>query len=136
MRAFIVLAMLVGLLPGCVTTGSKYAASVSPLKVDFAFDGGGCLTSGPSPEIHVVGVPTGTKQLKARMVDLDSVGYNHGGGSIVYAGGNRIPAGALSSYKGPCPPAGQSHTYEITVQALDAQGVVIGEGKARSLHSR
>jgi len=58
------------------------------------------------------------------MVDKVVPTYPHGGGIIAYTGKSEIPAEAFS-YKGPCPPKGQQHTYEWTVHALDKNGKVV-----------
>jgi phosphatidylethanolamine-binding protein (PEBP) family uncharacterized protein len=55
------------------------------------------------------------------MIDRDVPTYPHGGGTVTYGGKDQIPAGAFS-YKGPCPPSGQQHTHEWTVQALGQDG--------------
>ena len=81
-----------------------------------------CSTS--SPAFIVSEVPTGTVRLAFKMVDKVVPTYPHGGGIIAYTGKSEIPAGAFS-YKGPCPPKGQQHTYEWTVHALDKNGKVV-----------
>ena len=58
------------------------------------------------------------------LVDKNVPSYPHGGGTIAYDGGREILAGAFS-FKGPCPPSGQQHAYEWTVQALDSSGRAI-----------
>ncbi len=73
-----------------------------------------------SPPITLSGVPAGTAKLAMRMADQNSP-YNHGGGEIAYKGQAALPYGAFR-YKGPCPPAGRTHFYKITVTALDAAG--------------
>src|ERR1035438_10393327 len=80
--------------------------------------------SSSSPAFIVSEVPTGTVQLVFKMVDKAVPTYPHGGGIIAYTGNSEIPAGAFS-YKGPCPPKGQQHTYEWTVHALDKNGKVV-----------
>jgi phosphatidylethanolamine-binding protein (PEBP) family uncharacterized protein len=80
--------------------------------------------SSSSPAFNVSDVPTGTARLAFKMVDKNVPSYTHGGGTIAYDGGREIPAGAFS-FKGPCPPSGQQHTYEWTVQALDSSGRAI-----------
>jgi phosphatidylethanolamine-binding protein (PEBP) family uncharacterized protein len=81
--------------------------------------------SSRSPAFSVSDVPAETARLAFKMVDRDVPSYPHGGGTVAYRGQNEIPAGAFS-YKGPCPPSGQQHTYEWTVQALDRDGKAIG----------
>lgn len=81
-----------------------------------------------SPPMKVSGVPKGTVKLKFKMVDLNVPSYPHGGGTVKYSGKNSLPYGAFR-YKGPCPP--EPHTYQFTVQALDAKGKVLGTAKAK-----
>ena len=121
------------LLAACQTTGGTSggaqtpAAAKAPLDVGFSWAGTTACSSKP-PAFVVKGVPEGTTRLRFRMTDLDVPTYNHGGGTVSYSGGSEIPAGAFS-YTGPCPPVG-SHDYRFTVQALNADGAVIGEGSA------
>jgi phosphatidylethanolamine-binding protein (PEBP) family uncharacterized protein len=82
-----------------------------------------------SPAFTVSEVPTGTVRLAFKMVDKDVPTYPHGGGIIAYTSKSEISAGAFS-YKGPCPPKGQQHTYEWTVQALDKEGKVVASTTA------
>ena len=80
--------------------------------------------SSSSPAFIVSEVPTDTVRLAFKMVDKDVPSYPHGGGIIAYTDKSEIPAGAFS-YKGPCPPKGQQHFYQWTVQALDRNGKVV-----------
>ena len=82
-----------------------------------------------SPAFTLSDVPTETAQLAFRMIDREVPTYPHGGGTVPYHGKGEIPAGAFS-YKGPCPPSGQQHAYEWTVQALDRNGKAIGSATA------
>jgi len=92
-----------------------------------------CGTGNPSviasPAFKVGAVPKGTRSLRFLMTDLDARGYYHGGGSAAYSGKGTVPAGAFR-YKGPCPPGG-AHTYQWSVEALDAGGKVLASGSAR-----
>lgn len=81
-----------------------------------------------SPPISLSGVPAGTKKLRFRMVDLNAPSYPHGGGTVAYAGKNSLPYGAFR-YTGPCPPS--PHTYQFSVDALDASGKVLASARAR-----
>src|SRR5208283_69851 len=81
--------------------------------------------SSSSPAFNVSDVPTGTTRLAFKMVDQNVPSYPHGGGTVSYDGAREITAGAFS-YKGPCPPSGQQHTYEWTVRALNKNGKVLG----------
>jgi phosphatidylethanolamine-binding protein (PEBP) family uncharacterized protein len=82
-----------------------------------------------SPAFVVSEVPSGTAQLVFKMVDKDVPTYPHGGGSITFTGNSEIHAGAFS-YRGPCPPSGQQHVYEWTVQALDGKGKALASTTA------
>ena len=119
------------LLAACQTTGGTSggtqapAAAKVPLDVDFSWAGTTACTSKP-PAFVVKGAPEGTTRLRFRMTDLDAPAYHHGGGTVAYSGATEIPAGAFS-YTGPCPPTG-SHDYRWLVQALNADGTVVGEG--------
>jgi hypothetical protein len=85
--------------------------------------------SARSPAFTLSDVPTETARLAFKMIDRDAPTYPHGGGTVPYRGKDEIPTGAFS-YKGPCPPSGQQHTYEWTVQALDRNGKPIGSATA------
>lgn len=85
--------------------------------------------SSSSPAFIVSDVPAGTARLAFKMVDKNVPSYPHGGGTIAYDDAREIPTGAFS-YKGPCPPSGQRHTYEWTVQALDGNGKAIASTTA------
>lgn len=81
-----------------------------------------------SPPISLSAVPKGTAKLRFKMVDRNVPDYPHGGGTVAYDGKNALPYGAFR-YRGPCPPS--PHTYEISVDALDAKGTVLGSARAR-----
>jgi phosphatidylethanolamine-binding protein (PEBP) family uncharacterized protein len=80
--------------------------------------------SSSSPAFVVSDVPAATARLAFKLIDKNMPTYPHGGGTLSYNGGREIPAGAFS-YKGPCPPSGQQHTYEWTVRALDKNGKIL-----------
>ena len=88
--------------------------------------GDACATR--SPAFRLSAVPRGTKKLSFFMKDLQAPGYRHGGGRVTYTG-PRVARGAFS-YRGPCPPAGQTHNYVWTVKALDASGKVLARASA------
>ncbi|HEY3639977.1 MAG TPA: phospholipid-binding protein [Xanthobacteraceae bacterium] len=102
------------------------AATAMSLKFSWA---GYRACSSRSPAFGVSDVPGETARLAFKMVDKEVPTYPHGGGTVAYRGKGEIPAGAFS-YKGPCPPSGQQHTYEWTVQALDRDGKAIGSATA------
>ena len=112
------------MLAGCV--GAKRADNFQAMTLDYDLIGG---LSSPNPEIKLTNVPPGTAFLKVTMRDHHRPNFNHGGGTIAYDGSGRVPEGSLQSYRGPQPPGGEVHRYEIKVQALNAdQSQVLGEG--------
>ena len=117
---------------GCATTGLQIPKDAAELTVDFSWEGIAAC-SHESPEIRVAGVPEGTTELRVKLKDVDVPAWNHGGGKVAHDGSGVIPAGALKiGYNGPCPPSGR-HKYEFSVMALDAEGAIIGFGKARQV---
>jgi phosphatidylethanolamine-binding protein (PEBP) family uncharacterized protein len=85
--------------------------------------------SGPSPAFTISGAPAGTASLRFAMRDRNAPDYNHGGGTVAFAGG-RVAQGAIS-YRGPCPPGGETHLYVWTIEALDASGKVLATTTAQ-----
>ena len=79
--------------------------------------------SGPSPAFTVSGAPAGTASLRFAMRDQNVPDYNHGGGTVPFSGG-KVAQGAIS-YRGPCPPGGETHVYIWTIEALDGSGKVL-----------
>lgn len=120
-------ALLVFLIAGCATI--KISPDAVDIGVEFTWQNTKACSI-KSPEIIVTNVPPETKIFKVALTDIDVPSWNHGGGKIDNDGTGVIPAGSLKSgYNGPCPPSG-SHRYEFSVKAVDADGVVIGIGKA------
>jgi phosphatidylethanolamine-binding protein (PEBP) family uncharacterized protein len=110
--------------------GAAVIFSAGALAMNLSFDWGPtapCFDP-KSPPIKLGDVPDGTKELRFKMVDLDAPHFDHGGGTVKYAGKDSLPYGTFQ-YKGPCPPS--PHTYEISIEALDAGGNVLAEAKAR-----
>ncbi|WP_246794980.1 YbhB/YbcL family Raf kinase inhibitor-like protein [Burkholderia perseverans] len=106
------------------------------------YGGFGCHGKNVSPRISWTHVPRGTKSLVVTMFDPDAptggLGWTHWeianlppSVSVLEKGASghpeRLPAGAIetltdfgeSRYGGPCPPAGETHRYVVTVSALD-----------------
>lgn len=104
------------------------AAPASAMGLSFSWGPTKQCFDGKSPPMQVTGVPKGTKKLRFAMVDLNAPSYPHGGGTVVWAGKGAIPYGAFR-YKGPCPPS--RHTYQFTVEALDAAGKVLAKARAK-----
>lgn len=85
--------------------------------------------SNVSPPITVNNIPEETKYLRVSMVDLDLFRMDHGGCEVPYTGLKTISEGAILPFLGPCP--SETHSYEITVQALSAdKKLILGHGKA------
>ncbi|WP_420960081.1 phospholipid-binding protein [Brucella sp. IR073] len=108
--------------------GSAHAADMS---VSFEWGPTKKCFDPKSPPFKLASVPAETKTLEFRMVDMNALAYNHGGGKLPYNGQAAVPYGAFR-YQGPCPPSG-SHTYSWTVKALDAKGKVLATAKARKM---
>ena len=114
---------------GCV--GGKRADNNSQaMEISFEWNGNAGSLSSPNPEIFVKNVPPGTAFMDVRMRDLNNP-YDHGGGIVKYDGSGVIPAGSLSKYRGPQPPANAVHTYKFFVKALgEDKSTVLGEASA------
>jgi phosphatidylethanolamine-binding protein (PEBP) family uncharacterized protein len=128
----VILAALIVLVAGCAShpDAIKIPGDAATITVDFSWEGIDACTH-DSPEIRLSKVPDGTEELRVRLKDVDLPEGNHGGGNLKHDGSGIIPAGALQlGYNGPCPP-GVRHTYELSVMAVNAEGVIIGFGKAR-----
>jgi phosphatidylethanolamine-binding protein (PEBP) family uncharacterized protein len=80
-----------------------------------------------SPAFDLSGVPAGTKKLRFTMTDLNVPSFHHGGATIAYRGG-QVRKGAIH-YTGPCPPGGEHHRYQWTIEALDAAGKAMATTK-------
>ena len=110
-------------LAGCNAGGSPPAANLPSLNVAFKWCGSG------SPAFTIGKIPADAKTLRFKLVDRDVPTWNHGGGEVLAAAS--VPCGAITgAYNGPNPPAGQVHTYEWTVTALNASGAAVAVGTA------
>lgn len=82
-----------------------------------------------NPRFELTDVPAGTQFIRFKMVDLNYPSFDHGGGTVAYAGQTVIEPGAFT-YKSPCPPNGQ-HKYQWTATAQTKKsGGKIGAAKA------
>ncbi|TPW29855.1 phospholipid-binding protein [Pararhizobium mangrovi] len=88
-----------------------------------------------SPPIHLSDVPEKAARIDFVLHDLDAPDFHHGGGSLRYHGRAEVPYGAFR-YKGPCPPEGTRHTYELVATAHGAGGEVLATAMARQPYSR
>lgn len=120
-------ALMLAVLAGC----QSIPVAKDAAKIELSFEWPANATCfGHSPAFKVGNVPKETKYLVFNMKDFNA-NFRHGGGTAEYTGGNTIPEGALKDYQGPCPPMGAKHTYQFTVQALNAQkNLILGEGVA------
>jgi hypothetical protein len=100
--------------------GDRSYAQIPGFSVDVTWAGSKACFDPQSPPFALSGIPSGTRQLRFTMTDLDAPNFVHGGGSVAYDGQRLIPRGAFS-YRGPCPPQGQ-HRYQWRVDAEDAAG--------------
>lgn len=118
--------LAITLLSACSSIPVVKDASKLDVSVEWTDKSGCSLTS---PPIRIKNAPKETKFIDVYMVDLNMPSFRHGGGMVAYDGSGLIAEGALSSFKGPCPP-GTTHTYEFTVDALNAdKSLIVGQGK-------
>jgi phosphatidylethanolamine-binding protein (PEBP) family uncharacterized protein len=104
-----------------------YPVAASAMDISFEWGPTKKCFDPKSPPISLSDVPKDTKKLRFKMVDLNMIGFNHGGATLAYAGKNKFGYGAFR-YQGPCPP--QPHTYRISVDALDGAGKVLAKANA------
>jgi Raf kinase inhibitor-like YbhB/YbcL family protein len=147
-RAFAILVAFAGLIAaGCGGSGKSTMSSSPPagtgsINVSSDFAPGAAIPrvhtcDGPdfSPPVRAVGLPAATQEVVVVMRDPDAPGGNFihwdlagldpANGSIALPAAAK-PSGAVAGrnsfgslgYRGPCPPAGPAHHYELTVYAL------------------
>ena len=121
--------MVAGLL--FLSLGTADAASFS---VSFSWSGTKACSSSP-PAFTVRNVPEGNAKLRFKMTDLQVPTYPHGGGTVNYTGGSKVPKGAFR-YTGPCPPKGEIHTYQWTVRAVRKTGKILAKATAKGRFGR
>jgi phosphatidylethanolamine-binding protein (PEBP) family uncharacterized protein len=89
-----------------------------------------CKGVNVSPALSWSPAPAGTKAIAVTMVDLDFTSFNHWTLTSVPVDATTLAEGAAAGaggYSGPCPPAGTTHTYEITVHYLGTAGAATTE---------
>ncbi|HEX4766455.1 MAG TPA: phospholipid-binding protein [Lichenihabitans sp.] len=117
-------------LPFSIVIGLTVVASTPAWAFSVKFSWAGIpACSSVSPAFTIMAAPRGTVALAFRMRDEDAPDFQHGGSSVAYAGAGGVPQGAVH-YTGPCPPSGSSHRYVWTVDALGAEGKVLGSARA------
>jgi Raf kinase inhibitor-like YbhB/YbcL family protein len=107
-----------------------------------------CNGENMSPSVDWFDAPQGTVEIAVELVDLDSPDYVH----WVVAGldpaigqleDGDVPEGAIQAtnsegevgYTGPCPPPGQTHTYEVRLHALNTPIAVANGASAADLRA-
>lgn len=116
------------LLAGCAAGGRGRIAN--PATIDVAFQwttADGC--SPRSPALTIRGLPPGTTRVSIRLTDLNMPSFTQSGDVFVPPNGQVAP-GTLPNYAGPCPPAGERHSFRFIVDAVDASNRIIGTGQA------
>lgn len=101
-----------------------------------------CTGAGVAPALSWPAAPTATVEIAITMVDEQQPSFQHWNMAGLAAdrtslAQGEIPAGSFQGlngngsigYAGPCPPAGETHTYVIAVHYLSAQ-VELGNGAA------
>lgn len=112
---------------GCAPERER-APDAAAIAVDFQWSAAD-RCSLRSPALTVGGIPPGAAKITVRLTDLNMPTFTQGADVFVPPGG-RIPPGTLPNYAGPCPPAGERHSFRFIVDALDASGRIIATGQA------
>lgn len=123
MRALVVVASILVLVS---------AAFSQSMEIEYAIEGKH-KCRGVSPAIKIKDVPPGTERIKVEMKDLEVPSFNHWNNTFKYEGD--LAEGKGVNYYGPCPPSG-SHTYRVTVTALDANGKTLSSAKKETEEGR
>jgi Raf kinase inhibitor-like YbhB/YbcL family protein len=102
-----------------------------------------CDGANASPALSWTAAPEGTAEIAITMVDLDLPSFAHWAiagldPTLLGLGEGEIPLGAVQAtngvgdigYTGPCPPAGSTHAYEVTVHYL-GERTGLGDGAGR-----
>lgn len=132
------------------TLTSKDFVPGKPVASAQLFNQGGCHGRNESPQLEWSGTPAGTKSFAITMFDPDAPGpgWWHWAVVGIPADVHQLPSNASASgflkrfsavearndfgtagYGGPCPPAGQSHRYIVTVYALGTGDLRLSPGQ-------
>lgn len=95
-----------------------------------------------APALTWDAAPVGTQEIAVAMTDLDLPGFVHwvmagidpmstglGEGEVPEFASVGVNGMGRTAYSGPCPPAGETHRYQVTVYLL-AQRTELGDGAA------
>ena len=119
--------MLFLFIVGCGT--KEIQQDVDNLSVEFSWEGMKSCDWG-NPEINIGGIPAKTKFL---IIDIKDIAYHDRDSStlkIPYDGNGMIPKGKYKEMKTPCPGL-LPGTYELTIEAIDENELVIGVGREK-----
>lgn len=117
------------------TLSSSDITNSGTIGATYVYDQGTCTGSNQSPQLSWSSAPSGTQTLVVTVVDTSASNFVHW---ILYdipsttislarnASATGIPAGATQTandyptagYGGPCPPMGETHSYQFKVWAL------------------
>lgn len=100
-----------------------------------------CKGANVAPALSWTAAPEGTQEIAITMIDQDAT-FDHWtltgiAPDVVSLAENQMPTGAVAAlngtgsaaYTGPCPPAGATHTYRITVHYLN-RALLLASGAA------
>jgi Raf kinase inhibitor-like YbhB/YbcL family protein len=106
-----------------------------------------CKGANVSPALSWSAAPEGTQEIAVTLIDQDAA-FDHWtmagiGPDVTSLAEGAAPSGAAvalngsgtASYTGPCPPAGTTHTYRITVYYLDRALLLTGGGPAADMRT-
>ena len=107
-----------------------------PIPAEFSCDG-------PSPALSWSDIPEGTTELALAVVDVDAGAFVHWLVTGIGPTAGSVPAGAVptggtpqlnskgtTGWTGPCPPPGQTHTYNFVLMALREKAEVASPAEA------
>lgn len=99
-----------------------------------------CIGADVSPPISWSAAPAGTVEIAITMSDDQAPGFVHWAIAGIDPSATTIPEGGVlpgvirgvngsgtQGYTGPCPPAGQTHSYELAIHFLGSQ-IELGDG--------
>ncbi len=136
------------------TTVSPSTASVVPLVLTAPWRDGAaidprytCKGANIAPALSWSAAPEGTQEIAITLIDQDAT-FDHWtmagiAPDLTGLAENTAPAGAVAAlngsgtaaYTGPCPPAGTTHTYVITVHYLDHALQLTSGGSAADMRT-
>ena len=138
-----------------ITTASTVApvAAVPVLVAPFAESGPidaryTCDGDDVSPALSWTAAPAGTVEVAITLADLDNPDFLHwavagieptvtslGEGAVPEFAITSVNSGVVEGYSGPCPPAGETHTYQFTVHYLLQQTELASGGPIADLQA-